>query len=146
MSAENEKAVREFLGAWNDDPKKLGDFFADDAVFQMMTSVREPVRGRAAIQEELANQAAWASDFDLAVLNIASGGNVVLVERLDSFNMNGKPIKVPVVGVFEVDPAGKFTAWRDYLDWKDMIDQVSAVGIDTTDADTDQVTPPPDQQ
>jgi len=145
--AENEKTVREFLDSWNgDDAKKLGDFFADDAVFQMMCSVREPVRGRAAIQEELGNQAAWASDFDLAVLNIASNGNVVLVERLDSFNMNGKPIKVPVVGVFEFDATGKFRAWRDYLDWKDMIDQVSAVGIDTSDADTDQVTRPPDQQ
>ena len=60
--------------------------------------------------------------------------------------MNGKPVKVPVVGVFELDGAGKLTAWRDYLDWKDMIDQVTAVGIDTTDADTDQLTPPPDQQ
>ena len=145
MSAQNEQAVRDFLNAWNE-PKRLGDFFAEDAVFHMMCSVREPVRGRAAIQQELENQAAWASDFDLAVLNIASNGDVVLVERLDSFNMNGRPIKVPVVGVFEFDGAGKFTAWRDYLDWKDMIDQVSAVGIDTTDADTDQLTPPPDQQ
>src|SRR3954465_16068238 len=143
-SAQNEQAVRDFLNSWNgDDAKKLGDFFADDAMFQMMTSVREPVQGRAAIQEELANQSAWASDFDLAVLNIAPGENVVLVERLDSFNMNGKPIKVPVVGVFEFDSAGKFTVWRDYLDWKDMIDQVSAVGIDTSDADNDQLTPPP---
>src|SRR3989441_2876545 len=105
----NESAVRDFLGAWNDDGgKKLGDFFADDAVFQMMA--REPVHGRAAIQEELANQAAWATDFDLAVLNIASHGNVVLVERLHRFNMNGTTISVPVVGVFEFDGAGRFTA------------------------------------
>jgi len=145
MSAEHEKIVRDFLAAWNE-PKRLGDFFADDAVFQMMTSVREAVRGRAAIQEELANQAAWATDFDLEVLNIASNGNVVLVERMDHFKMNGKPINVPVTGVFEFDGAGKFTAWRDYLDWKDMIDQVSEVGIDTTDADVDQLTRPPDQQ
>src|SRR5690349_8990953 len=101
----SERAVRDFLNSWNE-PKKLGDFFAEDAVFQMMA--REPVHGRAAIAEELANQAAWATDFDLAVLNMASVGGTVLVERLDSFNMNGKPIKVPVVGVFECDGAGKF--------------------------------------
>ncbi len=141
MSSQNEQAVRDFLNAWNE-PKKLGDFFADDAVFQMMA--REPVHGRAAIADELANQAAWASDFDLAVLNIASTGDVALVERLDSFNMNGKRIKVPVVGVFECDSAGKFTAWRDYFDWDGMMQQVATAGIDTSAAETEQRTPAPD--
>src|SRR3954470_15331696 len=107
----SEQAVRDFLNAWNE-PHRLGDFFTADAVFQMMA--RDPVHGRAAIAEELGNQAAWATGFDLAVLNMASTGNVVLVERLDSFNMNGNPIRVPVVGVFECDGDAKFTAWRDY--------------------------------
>ena len=141
MGTQNEQAVRDFLDAWNE-PKKLGDFFTDDAVFQMMA--REPVHGRPAIAEELANQAAWASDFDLAVLNIASTGNVVLVERLDSFDMSGKTIKVPVVGVFECDGGGKFTAWRDYFDWDGMMQQVAAAGIDTSAAETDQRTPAPE--
>jgi limonene-1,2-epoxide hydrolase len=138
---ENEQAVRDFLKAW-DEPKKLGDFFADGAVFQMMA--RDPVEGREAIAEELANQAGWASNFDLAVLNIASTGNVVLVERLDSFDMMGTTIKVPVVGVFECDGAGKFTAWRDYFDWDGMMQQVANAGVDTSAADTEQLTPPPD--
>ena len=142
MSAKNnEQAVRDFLNAW-DAPKKLGDFFTDDAVFQMMA--RDPVHGRAAIGEELANQAAWASNFDLAVLNIASDDNVVLVERLDSFDMNGKTIKVPVVGVFECDGDAKFTAWRDYFDWDAMMQQVANAGIDTSAADTEQRTPSPE--
>jgi limonene-1,2-epoxide hydrolase len=138
---EKEAAVRDFLNAW-DEPKKLGDFFADDAVFQMMA--RDPVHGRAAIADELANQAAWATDFDLAVLNIASDGDVVLVERLDRFNMNGKEIRVPVVGVFEVDGSGKFSAWRDYFDWDGMMQQVANAGIDTSAAETEQLTPPRD--
>ncbi len=138
---ENEQAVRDFLTAW-DEPKTLGDFFTDDAVFQMMA--RDPVRGRAAIAEELANQAAWASNFDLAVLNIASGGNVVLVERLDHFDMNGKTVHVPVVGVFECDNDAKFTAWRDYFDWDGMMQQVANAGIDTSAAETEQLTPPRD--
>jgi len=138
---QNEQAVRDFLDAW-DEPKKLGDFFAEDAVFQMMA--RDPVHGRTAIAEELANQAAWATNFDLAVLSIASTDNVVLVERLDSFTMNGNPIKVPVVGVFECDDAGKFTAWRDYFDWDGMMQQVADAGIDTSAAETEQLTPAPD--
>jgi len=136
---ENEQAVRDFLNA-RDEPKKLGDFFTEDAVFQMMA--RDPVDGRGAIAEELANQAAWASNFDLAVLNIASAGNVVLVERLDHFDMNGKTVNVPVVGVFECDGSGKFTAWRDYFDWDGMMQQVAGAGIDTSAAETEQLTPP----
>ena len=138
---QNEQAVRDFLKAW-DEPKTLGDFFTDDAVFQMMA--RDPVHGREAIGEELANQAAWASNFDLAVLNIASDGDVVLVERLDSFDMNGATVKVPVVGVFECDSSAKFTAWRDYFDWDGMMQQVAGAGIDTSAADTEQRTPPRD--
>jgi len=138
---ENEQAVRDFLKAW-DEPKKLGDFFAADAVFQMMA--RDPVKGREAIAEELANQAAWATNFDLAVLNIASTDNLVLVERLDRFDMNGNTVKVPVVGVFEGDGAGKFTAWRDYFDWDGMMQQVAGAGIDTSAADTEQRTPAPE--
>jgi len=138
---ENEQAVRDFLKAW-DEPKKLGDFFAADAVFQMMAG--DPVTGREAIAEELANQAAWATNFDLAVLNIASTDNLVLVERLDRFDMNGNTVKVPVVGVFECDGAGKFTAWRDYFDWDGMMQQVAGAGIDTSAADTEQRTPAPE--
>ena len=141
MGTDKEMVVRQFLGAWNErDGKRLGDFFADDAVFQMMA--REPVNGRAAIEEELTNQMAWATDFDLAVLAIASDGNAVLVERLDRFNMNGKTINVPVVGVFELDGAGKLTAWRDYFDWDSMMNQVTAAGVDTSAAETEQTTPP----
>src|SRR5436305_12838112 len=123
MSPANEQVVRDFLNSWND-PKKLGDFFTEGAVFQMMA--REPVRGRSAIADELANQAAWASDFDLAVLSIASTGDVVLVERLDSFDMNGKKVKVPVVGVFECDDSAKFTAWAAYFDSHGMMRPVES--------------------
>ena len=137
----SEQAVRDFLNSWNE-PKKLGDFFTEDAVFQMMA--RDPVHGRAAIAEELANQAAWASNFDLAVLNVASADNVVLVERLDSFDMNGRTVEVPVVGVFDCDDAGKFTAWRDYFDWDTMMQQVAGTGIDTSAAETEQRTPAPE--
>ena len=140
MGTDNESAVRAFLAAW-DDGKRLGDFFANDAVMQMMP--RDPIAGRDAIAEELANQAAWASDFDLRVLAMASTGNTVLAERLDRFVMGGKTIDVPVVGVFELDDAGKLTAWRDYFDWGRMMEQVEAAGIDTSAAETEARTPPP---
>jgi limonene-1,2-epoxide hydrolase len=104
---------------------------------------RDPITGRDAIEEELTNQVAWATDFDLRVLAVASTGNTVLAERLDRFVMGGKAIDVPVVGVFEVGDSGKFTAWRDYFDWGRIMDQVEAAGIDTSAAETEPRTPPP---
>jgi limonene-1,2-epoxide hydrolase len=141
MSTDNEGVVRAFLSAWGDrDGKRLGEFFAEGAVMQMMP--RDPISGQAAIEEELTNQVAWATDFDLAVVAMASTGNAVLAERLDRFGMAGRTISVPVVGVFELDGDGKFTAWRDYFDWGRMMDQIEAAGIDTSAAATEPNTPP----
>jgi limonene-1,2-epoxide hydrolase len=36
-------------------------------------------------------------------------------ERIDRFVMNGKPVALPVSGVFEVVD-GKISFWRDYFD------------------------------
>jgi limonene-1,2-epoxide hydrolase len=41
----------------------------------------------------------------------------------------GAPIELPVAGVFEVDEAGKLTAWRDYFDLNTVMTQVSAAEI-----------------
>ena len=42
-------------------------------------------------------------------------GNTVMNERTDRFEMKGKSIALPVVGVFEVENE-KITFWRDYFD------------------------------
>src|SRR5438270_1235408 len=141
MTADNEQVVRDFLAAWTArDGERLGAFFAADAVMQMMP--REPIHGRDAIQEELTNQMAWATDFDLAVEAIATSGNTVLAERTDRFVMGGRTITVPVVGVFELGAEGTFSAWRDYFDWGRMMAQLEDAGVDTSQAD-EPTTPAP---
>ena len=49
------------------------------------------------------------------VLRQAATGNVVMNERVDHLQINGKSVSVPVAGVFEVAGA-KITLWRDYFD------------------------------
>lgn len=56
------------------------------------------------------------TDMTLTIKNIAANGNVVFVERSDSWTMNGVKVVEPFVGVFEVDAEGKIRRWWDYFD------------------------------
>jgi limonene-1,2-epoxide hydrolase len=47
----------------------------------------------------------------------------VLNERVDSFIVNGRPVVVPVAGVFEIS-GGKIKAWRDYFDLATYMNQL----------------------
>ncbi|GAC1538165.1 MAG: limonene-1,2-epoxide hydrolase family protein [Acidimicrobiales bacterium] len=57
------------------------------------------------------------STVEFKVLRQATTGNLVMNERLDRLEINGKIVEIAVAGIFEVDPAtGKITLWRDYFD------------------------------
>lgn len=53
-------------------------------------------------------------------------GNLVVNERTDRFEVNGKWIDLPVAGFFEVGDDGLITLWRDYFDMPTMMDQMQA--------------------
>ena len=51
------------------------------------------------------------------------GTGTVMNERTDRFEMKGKSIALPVVGVFEVE-GDKITFWRDYFDNGMFMEQI----------------------
>jgi limonene-1,2-epoxide hydrolase len=51
------------------------------------------------------------------VRHIVADGNIVMAERVDNFEVRGKRISVPCMGIFELRD-GKISAWRDYWDLK----------------------------
>ncbi|GAC1376092.1 MAG: limonene-1,2-epoxide hydrolase family protein [Acidimicrobiales bacterium] len=54
---------------------------------------------------------------EFKVLRQTTTGNLVMNERLDRLEINGKVVEIAVAGIFEVDLAtGKITLWRDYFD------------------------------
>jgi limonene-1,2-epoxide hydrolase len=63
------------------------------------------------------------------IKSIASNGDTVMVERVDSFAIDGKPFSVEAVGVFEVRDDGLITTYREYYDSKTVTDQLNAAGI-----------------
>ena len=126
--SDNEAVVRDFIAAWSEgDARKLADFFTEDAV--VWNDGRTTVRGREAIHEHFTMQLSGCTDCDFEITKTVASGNTVFNERIDRMKIVGAPIELPVAGVFEVDDAGKLTAWRDYFDLNTVMTQVSAAGI-----------------
>ena len=123
MSTESESIVTEFCKAWarlNID--QVMDFFTDDAVYHNIPLPK--AEGKAAIRKTIEGLLKGTTWLEFKVLHSASVGNVVMNERVDSFEVKGKRMSLPVAGVFETTPNGKIKAWRDYFDMKMFTDQM----------------------
>jgi limonene-1,2-epoxide hydrolase len=126
--SDNETVVRDFIAAWSEgDARTLADFFTEDAV--VWNDGRTTVRGRDAIREHFSMQLSACTDCDFEITQTAVSGNTVFNERIDRMKIVGAPIELPVAGVFELDEAGKLTAWRDYFDLNAVMAALSAAGI-----------------
>jgi limonene-1,2-epoxide hydrolase len=105
------------------DSAELAAFFSDDAVYHNIPV--DPVQGPEAIRKLLDSFLAPASHAEFEIRALAVSGNRVLTERVDRFVVNGKPIALPVMGIFEVRPDGRISAWRDYFDLAQFTKQLS---------------------
>ena len=116
MAEREERIVREFLATFRTgDVSRAAGYFADDGTYRTY-AWQEPTVGVAAIRDLWERQAAAWSDFHYDLVNIASAGAVVFIERIDRGQSRGRDMAVHAVGVFEVDQSGKITSWREYAD------------------------------
>jgi limonene-1,2-epoxide hydrolase len=129
MSDSAESVVRKFLAAWAD-PKldELAMFFDDAAVW--IDGPRGVHRGADAIKSELETQLAMGfANAMLDVKSLVTDGRTVMMERLDTFSISGKPFSIEVMAAFEIDVDGRIKRWRDSYDVKSITDQFEAAGI-----------------
>lgn len=123
MSVDDENLVRAFCAAWSRrDIDQLLEFFTEDAVYHNMPA--GPVCGHQGIREVFQLFVPPSEQIDWQMHNIASRDGIVFTERLDRFVMGGKPVELPVAGVFEIRD-GKIAAWRDYFDMQTWIRQAT---------------------
>jgi limonene-1,2-epoxide hydrolase len=116
---ESAKLVRAFIDSWfKGDPDQAVSYLAEDVTFWNVPI--EPIKGRAKARkflepflenDPLVVPFAFRTDLKQT---LSDGANVV-VERVDTFEINGKKWQIPVVGVFEVRN-DKIAVWRDYFD------------------------------
>ena len=108
------QVVREFCAAWEArDQERILDAFTDDGVYHNIPM--QAAKGKDAIKALLAMILGPATEVQFEIINIVGEGDVVMTERIDTFQLGERRIVLPVMGVFEVEE-GKISAWRDYFD------------------------------
>ena len=112
--AGNEEVIRRFCAAFaRRDVDELCDFFTPDAVYHNIPMA--PAEGIDAVRTTLEMFVPTSPYVEFELVHMASDGAVVFTERIDRMEFGGKPVELPVTGVFEVE-SGRIRAWRDYFD------------------------------
>jgi limonene-1,2-epoxide hydrolase len=87
----------------------------------------DPIVGAENMRKALARFSAATTAMDWVIVSQVAVGNVVINERIDRFQINGKWAELPVAGFFTVNDAGRITLWRDYFDMNTYVTQMAAV-------------------
>ncbi len=98
---------------------------SEDVVYQNMPL--PPVEGPVAVRETLESLLGSTSASEWLVLREVADGDLVMNERIDRFEVDGRWLELPVAGVFEVRD-GRIVAWRDYFDLATITDQLALPG------------------
>jgi limonene-1,2-epoxide hydrolase len=110
----NEEIVLRFCAAFaRMDADELISYFTDDAFYHNIPL--PPFRGREEIYTILKSLPRRFQAFEIEVLNQVASGNLVMNERIDHFQLQGRRVSLPIAGVFELEQ-GKIKSWREYFD------------------------------
>jgi limonene-1,2-epoxide hydrolase len=83
--------------------------------------------GPQGIRDLLGPMVGGLDEVDWVVHRQAATGAVVMNERTDRFRQGDDWLELPVAGVFELNPAGLITLWRDYFDMATFTEQMAAI-------------------
>ena len=112
-AAANDAMIRAFIAAWERrDTDFIVDCFTDDGVYH--STPLTPIVGKAAIREFVAGFAEVPPG-RLEIRHQVASAHVVMNERTDFLTMSGRPVTLPITGVFEIED-GRIKAWREYFD------------------------------
>jgi limonene-1,2-epoxide hydrolase len=112
-SARNDRLIQKFIQAWERrDTEFIMECWAEDAVYHSIPLT--PIVGKAAIHKFVAGFEAKPPG-RLEVHHQVAAGRIVMNERTDHIVLNGKPVSLPICGVFEIED-GRIKAWREYFD------------------------------
>ena len=115
--ARNVFKVRLFIDAWEAiDPDVAMACLADDIVY-----INQPlaaVTGQQDVRKIVAGIMQLSTRIHWELRTCFGRGNTVVTERMDHWDFDGKGwgLKLPCIGMFEVNDAGKICGWRDYFD------------------------------
>jgi limonene-1,2-epoxide hydrolase len=126
MAEKEERIVREFCNAWGDgatakpDVDKIISIFAEEGEWQLWVPAGPIIKGRGALRAEIERQLGFSSFMHCGIRKMISSGQNVVTERVDHFTMHGIRVEHALMAIYELDAAGKITAWREYFDTADI--------------------------
>jgi limonene-1,2-epoxide hydrolase len=129
MNVEAEHRVVEFLSLFDGAPptlKGLAAYLSADARLANPVSHAAPIVGREAIVSHLSAIVSRYRSCSFKTLAMASQGSQVFTERIDTIVLgDGRKIEAFICGVFDVNPSGQITSWREYWDPADAKAQLA---------------------
>jgi len=117
MQQDLEKTIREYTGCSERlDFEAALSYLTDDCVIHAAPNP-DPTIGRDAIAAKWANAFEHMRSFDCEFLSMATNGNTVFCESVQTIGSSGgHEVRLQVVTVFEFDDAGKIKAVHEYYD------------------------------
>ena len=113
-------AAREMIDAWNRmDWDRVVALFAEDGVLHSV--MQDPIAGRGAIEARIRALTAGLERIELRVKAMGVIDGRVFIERVDDFDVNGRHVELPVVGILRIGPDGLVTEWLEYYDRASMM-------------------------
>ena len=61
--------------------------------------------------------------------SLVADGDTVMMERVDRFQIDGKPFEMPMMAAVELDVHGRITRYRESFDLKSITDQIAAARL-----------------
>jgi len=116
--------IREYYAAWvRDDVAAVMALCTDDVVAGIMPG--KDLVGKQAVVQFLDKFAKGMTDKHYDIHAIVVEGDVGMLEGIESYRKDGKPISCPFMTVFRFRD-GKVCSWRDYFDMTTLLKQLQA--------------------
>ena len=107
--------------------ERVGDFFAEDGLYQDVPAPDMGALGPAAVARRLRIGHEPVERHEHTIFRMVAEGNVVITEhREDWYFHTGEVVKLPFTSIHEYDDAGKIRLWRDYWDLGTLMNSAPA--------------------
>jgi limonene-1,2-epoxide hydrolase len=114
--------INEYYAAWvRDDLEAVLALCTDDVV--AVNVPIGPVRGKQAVREFLTKFGRGMQHKRYAVERILEAGDSAMVEGVEHYVKNGKPVSLPYMSRFRFRD-GRIAEWRDYFDLQTVLRQL----------------------
>ena len=112
------EVIEALVGALNRmDADAFAALLADDVTVEHVSTGRT-LRGKEAVTAWFRAMLAHTAKNDVTLKRVCIDGSTIWAERVDRHFIGDEWVEIPIMGIVELDGAGKMTLMRDYFDSK----------------------------